>query len=169
MSAFHLSLSIADDGRGSADALQLTVPIEGLQDPVSLATSFAVQAAENETAAWVEGLELPSALPGSGGIEIQAGVGRLPSVLASARQIMETNVKYVSSFPICSRNGANAGIPLEWMITVMMLICGGLFTHLSFVTISKVHPLQSLNQPPERKGQKWTSKKDQKCTSMISV
>ena len=94
-SVLTIPLCHSDDGRGSQDALQLTLPIEGLQDPVSLATSFVVQATDNGAAKWVEGLQLPDALPGSGSIQIQAGVGRLPAVLANARQIMETDVKYV--------------------------------------------------------------------------
>ncbi|CAD7700532.1 unnamed protein product [Ostreobium quekettii] len=84
----------AGDGSGSGDALELELPILGLQDPVTVATSFAIQAAENETATAVEGLDLPAALPGTGGIELQAGVGRLPAVLANARQIMEANVNH---------------------------------------------------------------------------
>ena len=89
----NLLLCVADAGMGSSDALQLTVPIEGLQDPVSLVTSFSVQANESGTTQWTEGIKLPFALPGSGGIEIQAGVGRLPSVLANARLIMELDVE----------------------------------------------------------------------------
>lgn len=93
LSMANLFLCVADIGMGSNDALQLTVPIEGLQDPVSLATSFAVQANENATESWTEGIKLPFSLSGSGGIEIQAGVGRLPSILANARLIMELDIE----------------------------------------------------------------------------
>ncbi|CAD7696314.1 unnamed protein product, partial [Ostreobium quekettii] len=86
--AFNIT---ADDGKGASDALRLTVPVLGLQDAVTVATSFAIQASEGEAAQATEGLDLPAALPGTGGLELLAGVGRLPAVLANARQIMEAN------------------------------------------------------------------------------
>ena len=85
---------LADDGQGTDDALRLTVPVLGLQDAVTVATSFAIQVSEGEATEATEGLDLPAALPGTGGLELLAGVGRLPAVLANARQIMEANVKY---------------------------------------------------------------------------
>ena len=59
------------------DALQLTVPVLGVMPSVTLATSRAVAAAA-EPALWAEGLVLPAALPGSGGLTVRTGAGRLP-------------------------------------------------------------------------------------------
>lgn len=74
-----------DDGQGPSDALLLTVPVEGLQESVVIASSFAIDG--SETNSWQEGLKLPEAVPGSGSLSIQAGVGRLPAVLSLADQI----------------------------------------------------------------------------------
>ncbi len=76
----------ADDGLGNSDALQLEIEIEGLQEAVTVGTSFTVQGQDTQT--FVEGIDLPDAVRGSGEILITAGVGRQPAVLAVAEQIL---------------------------------------------------------------------------------
>ena len=76
----------ADDGMGNSDALQLEIEIEGQQEAVTVGTSFTVQGQDMLT--FVEGIDLPDAVPGSGDILITAGVGRQPAVLAVAEQIL---------------------------------------------------------------------------------
>ncbi|GMH44595.1 hypothetical protein BSKO_12547 [Bryopsis sp. KO-2023] len=75
--------------QGASDALVINFPVEGLQEAVTVATSFAIDG--NSSSQWQEGLQLPQAVPGSGAIAIQAGVGRLPAVLSMAEQIYESN------------------------------------------------------------------------------
>ncbi|KAK9809200.1 hypothetical protein WJX72_011244 [[Myrmecia] bisecta] len=92
----NLTLSVTSQG-GAADSLQITIPVEGLQESVRVASSFAVQAVlPNATAAAgpfqgsaQEGLALPAAAPGSGSIDIVAGVGHLPAVKAIAADLAE--------------------------------------------------------------------------------
>ncbi|GMH44461.1 hypothetical protein BSKO_12413 [Bryopsis sp. KO-2023] len=79
----------ADDGSGGGDALVINFPVEGLQESTTLASSFAIDG--GNASSWQEGLNLPDAVAGSGGVNIQAGVGRLPSILSLARQICERN------------------------------------------------------------------------------
>ncbi|GMH41739.1 hypothetical protein BSKO_09649 [Bryopsis sp. KO-2023] len=76
-------------GQGASDALVINFPVEGLQEAVTVATSFAIDG--NSSSQWQEGLQLPQAVPGSGAIAIQAGVGRLPAVLSMANQLYESN------------------------------------------------------------------------------
>ncbi|GMH44588.1 hypothetical protein BSKO_12540 [Bryopsis sp. KO-2023] len=76
-------------GQGASDALVINFPVEGLQEAVTIATSFAIDG--NSSSQWQEGLQLPQAVPGSGAIAIQAGVGRLPAVLSMADQLYESN------------------------------------------------------------------------------
>ncbi|GMH44585.1 hypothetical protein BSKO_12537 [Bryopsis sp. KO-2023] len=75
--------------QGASDALVINFPVEGLQEAVTVATSFAIDG--NSSSQWQEGLQLPQAVPGSGAIAIQAGVGRLPAVLSMADQLYESN------------------------------------------------------------------------------
>lgn len=71
------------------DALVMTVPVEGLQEAVTLASSFAVDGSADKK--WQEGLQLPEAVPGSGYVKIQAGVGRMPAILSLVDQIYDEN------------------------------------------------------------------------------
>ncbi|GMH44597.1 hypothetical protein BSKO_12549 [Bryopsis sp. KO-2023] len=87
---FKISAEI--EGQGASDALVINFPVEGLQDAVTVATSFAING--NSTSQWQEGLQLPQSVPGSGAIAIQAGVGRLPAVLSMANQLYESNPDY---------------------------------------------------------------------------
>ncbi|CAD7696311.1 unnamed protein product [Ostreobium quekettii] len=100
----------AGDGSGSVDAVQLSIPVMGQQEAVAIAKSFAIRAAPNGTSNATVGLDLPAAVPGTGGVELQAGVGRLPAVLSAAREIMESGVNHT-----CPIDGdlelAHAGVP----------------------------------------------------------
>jgi len=77
----------AADGGAPLDALQLSVPVLGVMPSVTLATSRAVAAAA-EPALWAEGLVLPAALPGSGGLTVRTGAGRLPVVRTLAAGLL---------------------------------------------------------------------------------
>eukprot|EP01025_Chloroclados_australasicus_P025560 TRINITY_DN254_c1_g1_i7.p1 TRINITY_DN254_c1_g1~~TRINITY_DN254_c1_g1_i7.p1 ORF type:complete len:2168 (+),score=332.40 TRINITY_DN254_c1_g1_i7:163-6504(+) len=84
---FTINVEISD---GKTDALQVSIPVEGTQDPVVVASSFAVQASGD----WVEGIQLPNALPGSGSVNLIAGVGRLPAIESVASMLI-ANKQYI--------------------------------------------------------------------------
>ncbi|KAK9803301.1 hypothetical protein WJX72_010340 [[Myrmecia] bisecta] len=94
--AANFTLTILSEGSAS-DSLEITIPVEGLQEPVRTATSFPVQAVPpNATApsgpfqgSAQEGLAVPAAAPGSGSIDVTAGVGHLPAVKAIAADLAE--------------------------------------------------------------------------------
>jgi hypothetical protein len=67
------------DGHGAADALLYPLPLLGLQAPVTVSTSFALEA-NHSKARWVEGLDFPPAVRGSGRVGVVAGVGRWPAI-----------------------------------------------------------------------------------------
>ncbi len=77
------------------DSLTVRVPVLAPRAPVFVGTSFALRGAggsaagdaSNGSVTWQEGLELPKALQGSGGINILAGVGYLPAVIASTNAV----------------------------------------------------------------------------------
>ena len=52
----------------------------GQQSQVTVATSFPIRPANGTGALWQEGLQLPAAVPGSGSMDLLAGVGYLPAV-----------------------------------------------------------------------------------------
>eukprot|EP01025_Chloroclados_australasicus_P057180 TRINITY_DN7117_c0_g1_i5.p1 TRINITY_DN7117_c0_g1~~TRINITY_DN7117_c0_g1_i5.p1 ORF type:complete len:2201 (-),score=318.83 TRINITY_DN7117_c0_g1_i5:388-6837(-) len=84
----QITVEVAD---GKADALQVTFPVEGVQDPVVVASSFAVSGNQS---GWTEGLDLPDALPGSGSVDLLAGVGRLPAIQAIASVLFNNEPDY---------------------------------------------------------------------------
>ncbi|EFJ40250.1 hypothetical protein VOLCADRAFT_99980 [Volvox carteri f. nagariensis] len=73
---------------GGRDSLQLEIDVEGQQGAVWIATSYPLAGAAtpsnptNSTVSWVDGLELPATVPGSGGLTLSAGVGYLPALAA---------------------------------------------------------------------------------------
>ncbi|KAG2434208.1 hypothetical protein HXX76_007934 [Chlamydomonas incerta] len=73
-------------GGGGSDSLSLELPVYGQQGDVWVATSFALKAlpaSDSDVVQWQEGLALPDAVPGSGGLSLTAGVGYLPALLAA--------------------------------------------------------------------------------------
>ncbi|KAG2426455.1 hypothetical protein HXX76_011686 [Chlamydomonas incerta] len=74
---------------GGSDGLQLTVPVYGQQGDVLLATSFALTANGTTGGSWAEGMELPAAVPGSGGLTLTAGVGALPAITAMYANLLQ--------------------------------------------------------------------------------
>ena len=60
-----------------------------------MATSFSIQGTSATPAmgagGWQEGLALPAAVPGSGSLDLTAGVGHLPAVLAILAGAMREN------------------------------------------------------------------------------
>ncbi|GMH35163.1 hypothetical protein BSKO_03031 [Bryopsis sp. KO-2023] len=83
------TFKIIADVDGAGDALVIDFPIEGLQEAVTVASSFAIDG--NSSQQWTEGLQLPNAVPGSGDVKIQAGVGRMPVILSLAEEIYLQN------------------------------------------------------------------------------
>jgi len=67
------------------DAALYTQEIKGQQEPVSIATSFAVSESEESE----QGFGLPESVAYSGALRVDAGVGRLPSVLTLANLAFE--------------------------------------------------------------------------------
>lgn len=75
------------DAPGANDALQMSFPVLGQQEAVTLASSFAIEASEDGEP-WEEGLDLPEAVPGSGTINLISGVGNFPTVLSTAESVL---------------------------------------------------------------------------------
>ncbi|KAG1668836.1 hypothetical protein FOA52_004931 [Chlamydomonas sp. UWO 241] len=69
------------DGMGTVDSVQLELEVLGRQSPITVATSFPLRVSNASDAPWQEGLDLPSAVPGSGSLNLLAGVGYLPGVI----------------------------------------------------------------------------------------
>lgn len=65
------------------DGLQEGFPVRPTQDAVQVATSMAIRANE-QGLPWTEGVEIPAHVPGSGTLEMTAGVGHYPAVLDAA-------------------------------------------------------------------------------------
>jgi len=80
---FENSAAVHSGSLQVADALELKLPVLGMQPQVSVATSRALQASA-EPSVWTEGVAFPAAVPGSGSISLAMGVGRLPAVAAVA-------------------------------------------------------------------------------------
>jgi uncharacterized protein YfaS (alpha-2-macroglobulin family) len=81
----------------AADATQQDVQVQGQQGAVFIATSFALQAgrAVNGSSGRQEGLELPDASPGSGTVEMLAGVGYLPAIKVRLQMLVHTACWYM--------------------------------------------------------------------------
>ena len=79
----------AVDKHGNRDGVQVSLPIEGPQESVVVATSFVLAASDTRSGTSQEGLDLPEAVPGSGTIEMTAGVGQQPAVLSLAEQLIK--------------------------------------------------------------------------------
>jgi len=74
------------------DALEWVLPVLGKQGEVFVATSFAVKPGTNgSTSGRAEGLKLPNAIPGSGNLQLMAGVGYLPAIQATYIQLVNQN------------------------------------------------------------------------------
>lgn len=113
--------SAALDGR-VADQAQLSVPVEGKQGPVVVATSFAVRPDGDGNASSSsrgEALALPRAEPGSPStVDLTAGVGMLPavqaaygSVLLQREQEEESGGAFSSTGPTAPSAVAAAALP----------------------------------------------------------
>uniref|UniRef100_A0A7S3VJT0 Alpha-2-macroglobulin domain-containing protein n=1 Tax=Dunaliella tertiolecta TaxID=3047 RepID=A0A7S3VJT0_DUNTE len=112
MIRFHV-----EDADGASDTLLVPLPCLAPQQPVHIATSFAVRPGFNRTGdaaqtqqspsevqqsgaqggsasqaaqTHTEGLQLPSAVPGSGVLHLVAGVGHLPSIVSSYESIAQS-------------------------------------------------------------------------------
>jgi len=77
----------------SQDAVEVTIPILAPQDSVFVATSFALEQKEGSEP-WLEGVALPDAIEGTGNFTVEAGVGRLPSVLLLSEGLFSLLDKY---------------------------------------------------------------------------
>ncbi|PNW72413.1 hypothetical protein CHLRE_16g677205v5 [Chlamydomonas reinhardtii] len=82
---------------GGSDSLSLEVPVYGQQGDVWVATSFALKAlpaSDSDVVQWQEGLALPDAVPGSGGLALTAGVGYWPSIAATYDNLAQRQDDY---------------------------------------------------------------------------
>ncbi|GIL86136.1 hypothetical protein Vretimale_13856 [Volvox reticuliferus] len=97
---------------GGADALQLELSVAGQQGDVWVATSFALTALPPSSNAssssggggvvqWQEGMELPAAVQGSGGLNLTAGVGYFPAIGAVYDNLEKTDTdrSFASAVP----------------------------------------------------------------------
>ncbi|GBF96123.1 hypothetical protein Rsub_08871 [Raphidocelis subcapitata] len=87
---FDLFIGDAQSGAGPVDSAVYEFPVLGRQAPVFLATSFALNpgaGANGSGAGQVEGLALPEADPGSGSVDVFAGVGNLPFLQTSYESV----------------------------------------------------------------------------------
>ncbi|GLI63593.1 hypothetical protein VaNZ11_006598 [Volvox africanus] len=94
---------------GGKDSLQVEIDSEGQQGDVWLATSFALASnasATRSNSSWVEGIDLPAAVPGSGGLTLVAAVGYIPAVLAVYDNLQKTEE---------SRTDPNAQPAMMWV------------------------------------------------------
>ena len=78
----------AASGASSGDAIEMEFEVKGAQPEVMVATSRAIRATGG-VALWSEGISLPAAVPGSGGLNLTVGVGRLPAVLSAATNLLD--------------------------------------------------------------------------------
>ena len=78
----------AASGATSGDAIEMEFEVKGAQPEVMVATSRAIRATGG-VALWSEGISLPAAVPGSGGLNLTVGVGRLPAVLSAATILLD--------------------------------------------------------------------------------
>jgi hypothetical protein len=86
-----LVATVRESVGGAMDAIELKVPVLGVQPAVTVATSMALRVADRAwpdsgggVRVWPEGIALPAAVPGSGTISIGAAAGRLAAVRALA-------------------------------------------------------------------------------------
>jgi hypothetical protein len=78
------------------DAFEASVVVLGAQEPVFVASSVAIDATESG-AEWNEGIALPAAVPHTGTLVIDAGVGHLTSIYSYCRAILA--MPYLSAYP----------------------------------------------------------------------
>jgi len=69
------------------DALELRIPVLGVQPPVQVATSRSLAAAAKPSL-WQEGIMLPDAVNGSGNLTLQLGAGHLPPLLSLSEALL---------------------------------------------------------------------------------
>jgi hypothetical protein len=67
-----------------------------IQDPVTVATSMAIQA-NFEGAPWAESIAFPPMVPGSGSLSLTTGVGSLPAIELGAKRLFKRTIKKDSS------------------------------------------------------------------------
>eukprot|EP01045_Picozoa_sp_COSAG04_P006507 COSAG04_NODE_322_length_16880_cov_9.938621_2_plen_1548_part_00 len=84
------------DGHGAADAMLYSLPLLGLQAPVTVSTSFAMEATP-AGAHWVEGVDFPPAVPASGSVDIVAGVGRWAAVRQTSADVDQSVTSALAS------------------------------------------------------------------------
>lgn len=78
------NFTIRADFETESDALQLTVPVLAQQDSISVASSFTLR----DDDASEEGIEIPEAVPGSGSLELLAGIGFFPAVQEMTERVL---------------------------------------------------------------------------------
>lgn len=83
--------------RGQAtDAIKTSIPILGLQEPVFVASSFAISNDSSRD----EGILIPPSV-GEATLNITTGVGRLPSIITLSESLLNDFSKEVMEYPFC--------------------------------------------------------------------
>lgn len=70
---------------------------------------MALTASPAQAVVWPEGIDLPEAMPGSGAVELIAGVGHLPSVSAAAADVADQDLEGRGSALMGSRRSTTMG------------------------------------------------------------
>lgn len=96
---FQLLVIPLTDIPGNNDAVQMSFPVLGQQEAVRISTSFAIEGNEQGNA-WEEGLKLPVAVPGSGSLDLKAGVGQFPAILTTANSVIADRFVLVASYTV---------------------------------------------------------------------
>ena len=77
-----------EGGLAATDAIELSIPVEGVQPAVVVATSMALRATRALPTVWPEAIQLPPAIPGSATLTIGATAGRLAVVRSLAQSLI---------------------------------------------------------------------------------
>jgi hypothetical protein len=117
------------------DALITELPVFGPQEPVTVATSFAIDA--SKASPWSEGLVLPDAIPNSGSVNFQAGIGRFPVVVSYSNSLIYYDKIYPNGMDIVSSMMPSVILPIYDLPS---------WSFLSEVTAAKATSLDLLSQ-----------------------
>eukprot|EP01025_Chloroclados_australasicus_P018154 TRINITY_DN193_c1_g1_i6.p1 TRINITY_DN193_c1_g1~~TRINITY_DN193_c1_g1_i6.p1 ORF type:complete len:2102 (+),score=278.55 TRINITY_DN193_c1_g1_i6:140-6445(+) len=83
----NIEFMATDPNTGATDISRVTIPINGPALPVTLIDSFTIDAQPD--AEFVEAIQLTSAVPGSGIVNMTVGLGRVPTIQSFASTILE--------------------------------------------------------------------------------
>lgn len=81
-----------DNGSGTVIKEKITIPILATQNPVTLSSAFVAKSTTSTV--YQDGINLPSALAGSGKLVVAAGMRKEPGIASLALDLLEMNVDY---------------------------------------------------------------------------